>query len=190
MNRNGKKTWFDPATKTYYDSPDAQTKTNSISDEVQKDKPVSAPNQTAAASTDRSIRFEWKSGFRELPLGNKKSILDSAPDPQFAHWLAQLLAEKCTGLPLSVPPFGYSDAQRQLRVNDMRMVFTPIKDIQNWCKKNGLFDLSALIVKSSDRIPGNGHYCNGSDCSNAEEWQKYVSLAIYAVKEARTNGLI
>jgi hypothetical protein len=190
VKRDGQTVWYDPKGKTWHDSPDEQCSASPVSAPLPAAQtsgpPIPSAQSPAVAVPSRQVGFEWRGAFREIPLGPRKQILDTAPDPAFAHWLLERLWE-LKGLPLPVPPYGYSDAQRQLRMKDVRMVFRPLKDIQRWCGQKKFFDLSAIIVKASERVPGAGQY--GMDCADVSEWQEYMRLAVAAVAKARATGL-
>jgi hypothetical protein len=127
------------------------------------------------------IGFNWKGTFRELAVSPaRRAVLDSAPNPEFARWLLDLLI-RLRVLP-AAPDCTYRQAMSKLGLRDMKEVFQPLKDVQQWCGREGLFDLSALIVKNSGE-PGSGHY--GSDCLGQRDWKEYCKAALQALDEAR-----
>ena len=173
VQKDGQRQYYDPQTGKYYttaegsDSPPPTTR---------------PPAEPASPSSMDNIGFQWKGSFREMPLGPRATVLDLAPAPAFAKWLLGLLLQ-CRGLPLPVPPYGYADAQQQLAVRDVRMTFGPLGEVQNWCLARGLFDLSTLIVRNTDRTPGAGYY--RGDCRTPEEWREYMNQALKAIAPYR-----
>lgn len=128
--------------------------------------------------TASSAEFDWKGHRRRIPMTEAaKSIYDRAPNPAFARWLhALLLSLKSAPDPRRC---GYRAAQLALDVDSVMATFRPLGEVQHWCRREGLFDLSSLIVNKTG-VPGSGHYV--SDTVHEEEWARYIQLAIEAVQ--------
>ena len=119
----------------------------------------------------------WKGKSLRIPCSPDDSILASAPHPELARFLAGLLVD-LRRMP-TVPPCGYEHAQRIAAVASMPAVFRLLGAIQEWCRGNSLFDLSAVIVTSAELVPGAGRY--GVDCEDRDEWSAYMEAAIAAL---------
>lgn len=140
-----------------------------------------AASAGASASAGSALGFQWKGQFREIPVGDRASILQGAPHPDLARFLAELTVA-LRGMP-AAPVCGYGAAARAARVSSNLALFPKLGMIQRWCVRNGLFDLSAVIVNSERGVPGGGHYV--ADTRSEEEWREYMQEAIGAVARWR-----
>ncbi|MCE5278855.1 MAG: hypothetical protein ABFD92_03830 [Planctomycetaceae bacterium] len=159
--------------------------------EVESGLEVAGP-AAAGESHDKTLapprlHFEWKGGVRYILTSTNDEILSNAPNG--SKWLVEALL-KLVGLP-HVPPYGYlanfgKEALRE-KARYTAQTFGPLGNIQRWCQRNSLFDLSAIIVNMHEpRVPGRGYYV--SDTRDCDEWRKYMCLAIETLKQARSKG--
>lgn len=118
--------------------------------------------------------FHWKGVVRAIP---QIQDLVTAPHADLTRWLLErTLALR--GLP-QVPPCGYEDARIAASLTSTMAVFSPLGEIQRWCRGEGFFDLSAIIINMRTLVPGQGHY--KTDTSNPDEWRDYMTLALRAL---------
>jgi len=131
-------------------------------------------------AAERVLTIAWKGGTRRLPLPGD-AILQQAPDPKLARWLAQLALD-LRGFPRA-PKQGYGAAMRAIGASNVMAVFGPLGNVQRFCARRGLWDLSALIVNAKMAVPGSGHY--GDECVDVEKWRDYMQLALDALRRYR-----
>ncbi|MBF0107187.1 MAG: hypothetical protein HQM16_17895 [Deltaproteobacteria bacterium] len=145
------------------DIPDQSPQTAPAPTQPQQQKPAYAP-----------CRFLWKGELREVLANETDPRIASAP---YRTGVQYLVKEFKAGKQL----LGYTDFQRAIDANTTMATFGPLGAIQKWCRRNGFFDLSAIVVSRTSRVPGSGHYVN--DTHNEAEWREYIRLAAEAVKQ-------
>lgn len=139
-----------------------------------------ASKSTGATASTVPMEFTWKGSKRRIPCGSSDPMLAGSPCQALTRFLADELVRLCE-MP-TVPPNGYVEASRAAGVPTEK-VFEPLGQIQRWCQRNGIFDLSAIVVGKSTRTPGSGHYV--SDTRDEQEWRDYVMQATRTLKDAR-----
>lgn len=117
--------------------------------------------------------FEWRGDSRWLPDPSKAAgrdfLLSSCQLPE----LAMFLAAKMWNVRSSADYVVYGDACKASGRDSLMSYFQDANYLQRWCVKEGMVDLTAIVVNKSVRQPGGGAYI--CDYRSVEEWELYMA---------------
>lgn len=122
--------------------------------------------------TNFSPSFEWRGDSRWLPNPFKatgRDVLSSCQLPL----LATFLAAKMWNVRSSADYVTYLEASKAAGRDGVMSYFQDSSYLQRWCAKEGIVDLTAIVVNKSIRQPGGGAYV--CDYRNVEEWELYMA---------------